>query len=397
MPYPVPRGFRLTGVHCGVKQDTSKEDLTLIVSDRDAVAAGVYTQNVVHAAAVALNRDKTPGDAFRVVVANSGNANTCTGPRGREDAQAMLRLAAAACGARPEQALVMSTGLIGAYLPMDAIAAGIKNAAGRLGHDEDDLKAAARGLLTTDQYAKIAARTIQVAGATVHLTGIAKGAGMIGPNMATMLATVLTDADLAPADAQRALAAAVDVSFNCISVEGHTSTSDTVLLLASRAATAGPLSGSDLETFQAALTEVCTELAVMIPNDGEGASHLITIDVSGCASRGDAQRIAKNVANSALVKTGIAGADPNWGRIVSAAGCAGVPFDPDRVSLSINGYELYRQGVPVPFDEREVSTSIRTQRETRIALSLAEGDASARFWTSDLTVDYVRFNSEYTT
>jgi glutamate N-acetyltransferase/amino-acid N-acetyltransferase len=215
--------------------------------------------------------------------------------------------------------------------------------------------------------------------------------------MATMLSILMTDAGLSPNDAQAALKAAVDVSFNSISVEGHMSTNDTVLLLASGAAGGRPLAGGDLESFRAALSETCIDLAKQIPNDGEGASHLIVIDVQGCATRDAAHRIAKTIAESALVKTAVAGGDPNWGRIVSAAGYAGVPFSPEKVSLTVNGTLLYERGVPAPFDAAAVSQSIKANHDTSIVLTLSEGAASARFWTSDLTTEYLRINTDYHT
>ncbi|MBP89521.1 MAG: bifunctional ornithine acetyltransferase/N-acetylglutamate synthase [Planctomycetaceae bacterium] len=397
MNHSVPKGFRLAGVHCGVKSDPSREDLTLITTDSDAVAAGVYTQNVVHAASVKQNRAKTPFDRFRVVVVNSGNANACTGERGEQDAREMTRLAAKSVGATEDQALAMSTGIIGEYLPMDKLTAGITAAKAQLGTDSTAFDSAVRGITTTDKFVKVASRSIEMDGQSVQVTAMAKGAGMIGPNMATMLCVVMTDAALAPTTAQRILSTAVDESFNCMSVEGHMSTSDTVLLLASGGSgvqLAGPSADQQL---QEALTAVCVELARMIPTDGEGASHLITIDVKGCATREDAHRIAKTVADSPLVKTGVAGADPNWGRIVSAAGYAGVQFDVSQLTLSINGTLVYENSMPVAFDDAVVSASIRDNHETRLELTLAEGDSSIRYWTSDLTIDYVRFNSEYTT
>lgn len=393
----LPLGFRVAGVHCGIKKDPRREDLSLFVANHDVVAAGVYTQNLVFAAPVAVDRERTPSDRIRVVVVNSGNANACTGEQGLADAREMGRQAAAACGAGPDQALVMSTGVIGVFLKMDKVSAGIAAAAGRLGSDAESLRTAARGILTTDKGEKVASRSLTLGHRTIRLTGVCKGAAMIGPRMATMLCLVLTDAPLTPTVAQQSLAAAVEDSFNCISVEGHMSTNDTVLLLASGDAGGAPLAGGELEQFQATLRELSIELARMIPDDGEGSTHLITIDVTGCASRDAAYRIAKTVAESALVKTAITGADPNWGRIVSAAGYSGVPFHPRGVSLVVNGFPLFRQGEPLPFSAAQVSAAIRDNRETKIELSFAEGTEKARFWTSDLTVDYVRFNSEYTT
>jgi glutamate N-acetyltransferase/amino-acid N-acetyltransferase len=351
----------------------------------------------VFAAPVALDRQRTPSDSIRAILANSGNANACTGQRGLDDARRMTELAAQACGIKPEQVLVLSTGIIGEFLPLAKIEAGANSAAQRLDTDEAAFVAAARGITTTDKSHKMAARVIELSSGLVRISGMAKGAGMIGPRMATMLGILLTDAALAPDDAQQALSWAVDDSFNCISVEGHMSTNDTVLLLASGAASRSALQGADLAAFRQALLEVCTDLARAIPDDGEGASHLITIEVRGCATRADAHRIAKTIAESALVKTAIAGGDPNWGRIVSAAGYAGPQFDPAKVSLAINGHQLYRAGAPVPFDARTVSESIKSARETHVVLELAEGDAGIRFWTSDLTAEYLRINTEYHT
>ncbi|HVX62504.1 MAG TPA: bifunctional glutamate N-acetyltransferase/amino-acid acetyltransferase ArgJ [Pirellulales bacterium] len=397
MSHPIPKGYRLAGIHAGIKQNAEARDMALIVSDRNATAAGVYTQNLVFAAPVALDRSRTPCSEIRTVVVNSGNANACTGQRGDRDAAAMAELAARACGARAEQALVLSTGVIGHFLPMDKIEAGIQAARQALGDGEESLISAAQGMMTTDTRHKLAGRTVSLATGEIQITGLAKGAAMIGPRMATMLGVILTDAALEPQVAQQALFAAVDDSFNCISVEGHMSTNDTVLLLANGAAGGAPLAGEDLEAFRAALAEVCMDLAQQIPADGEGAKHLITIDVDGCASRQAAHAIAKTVGESALVKTAIAGADPNWGRIVSAAGYANVPFDPRKVDLRLNGYLLYEQGAPVAFDESAVSNSIHDNRDALIALRFGEGNAKVRFWTTDLTAEYVRLNADYRT
>jgi len=397
MSVSVPKGFMLAGVHCRVKRDPQKQDLTLVVSEVPATAAGVYTQNVVHAATVALNRQRTPSDRIRAVVVNSGVANACTGERGMADAQKMAALAAAVCRAKEDQVLVMSTGVIGEFLPMDKIEQGIAAAAVKLDRGEAALVSAARGMMTTDTVHKLAGRTVTIGRREIRIAGLAKGAAMIGPNMATMLAVILTDAPLAPAAAQQALHIASENSFNCISVEGHTSTSDTALLLANGAAGGEPLEGDDLAVLRGALDEVCVELAMAIPGDGEGASHLITVEVAGCADRQSARKISKTIANSALVKTAVSGADPNWGRVVSAAGYAGVPFDPATISLHLNGCLLYRNGAPVEFDARAVSDSIRRNRDTLIRLELGEGDAEARFWTADLTAEFVRLNADYHT
>lgn len=416
MSIRLPQGFRAAGVCCGVKR-SGKLDLSLVVSDRPAVAAGVYTKNLVCAAPVTVDRERTPSESIRVVAINSGCANACTGEQGIADARQVAAWAAEAVGARAEQALVMSTGVIGSMLPMDKIQAGIKMAAAALGDDEKSLDNASRGIMTTDTVPKVRGREVEIAGVLTRVTGIAKGAAMIGPNMGTMLSLIMTDAPLRMVDARAALVDAMDESFHCISVDGHMSTNDSVILLAN-GATVGeslrdshsslrhgetsfgatrPLEGKSLDDFRATLCEVCEDLAQSIPADGEGATHLITVEVHGCQSRRDALRIGKTIADSPLVKTAIAGADPNWGRIVSAAGYAGVQFDPTKVSLHLNGLLLYERGAPVDFDPDIVSKSIAADRDTSIVLILEEGKACARFWTTDLTAEYVRLNADYHT
>jgi len=392
----LPQGFSAAGVFSGVKITPNTLDLSLLLSDRAAVAAGVYTQNVVCGAPVKLCRELTPSSTIRAVVINSGVANACTGEQGDRDAQAMSSKVAKVCQLGDQQVLVMSTGVIGEMLPMDNINAGIEAAALQLGDSEESLIAAARGMMTTDTRHKISSREIDL-DRPIRICGMAKGAAMIGPNMATMLAVVMTDAALRESDAQAGLADAADESFNCISVDGHTSTSDTVLLLANGAAGGPVLEGSDLAKFQATLVEVCEDLAQSIPADGEGASHLITVEVHGCKSRKEAVIIARTIADSPLVKTAVAGNDPNWGRVVSAAGYAGIGFDPTKVSLLINGLLLYEHGAPVAFDAEAVSSSMRANHDVSLVLLLDEGTASARFWTTDLTTEYVRLNAEYHT
>jgi len=394
----LPQGYRFAGVHCGLKSDPNLLDLTLVVSDAPATVAGVYTQNIVCGAAVEIDRSRTPGTGFKAMVANSRIANDCTGEQGMRDAYEMTELAAHYAGTESDRALVMSTGVIGVMLPMDKIRAGIADAAKQLASDETSFICAARGIMTTDTVEKIASRQITFqSGETVTLAGFCKGAAMIAPNMRTMLAMIMTDIALEPAVAQKLLNESVAESFNCISVDGHTSPSDTVLLYANGAAVKTPPTGNDMTQFAEALRELCIELAVKIPSDGEGVSHLVTVDVQGCTTREDAKTIARKIAEDVLVKTAIYGADPNWGRIVSAAGNAGVAFDPMGVSLKLNGFDLFQNGEPVPFDKTAVSDSIRNNRDTHFLLTFKEGDAAIRFWTTDLTTEYVRLNSDYTT
>ena len=253
--------------------------------------------------------------------------------------------------------------------------------------------------MTTDTRPKVVTKRWEIGetGRQATLLGMAKGAAMIGPRMATMLGFLLTDVRVDPADLQRILSGAVEDSFNCVSVEGHASTNDTVLILAGGEATQPPLTSGDLVEFAAMVRETCVELARMIPEDGEGATHLITIDVEGALDRAEARTIARAVADSPLVKTAIHGADPNWGRIVSAAGYSGVPFDEYELSLWLNGTPLYRDGVPLAFDAAAVSNQLRANRETTIKLVLKRGEGTIRFWTCDLTADYIRLNADYTT
>ncbi|MGL6227303.1 MAG: bifunctional glutamate N-acetyltransferase/amino-acid acetyltransferase ArgJ [Thermoguttaceae bacterium] len=396
--FPLPRKFRFAGVHCGLKSNPEELDLSLVISDRPATAAGVYTQNLVCGAAVLIDRSRTPGRGFRAVVANSRIANDCTGEQGYRDAHEMTALAAEVVGAAPEQALVMSTGVIGLHLPMNKIACGIKDAASQLQSEPTAFSRSARGIMTTDTVEKTSSRSILLSsGEEITIAGFCKGAAMIAPNMRTMLALIMTDAALDPTEAQSLLEKVVDDSFNCISVDGHTSPSDTVLFLANGAARSEILLPEDRPAFVQALKEVAQELAKKIPADGEGASHFITLDVQGCADRESARKLAKKIAEDPLVKTAFYGADPNWGRIISAAGGAGVLFDPMQVGLSINGFELYRKGTPIAFDKVLISNSIRENRDVSVCITFGEGVTNLRFWTTDLTCEYVRLNSDYTT
>ena len=398
MNFPLPKGYRFAGVCCGIKPSVKKLDVGLIVSDLPATAAGVYTQNLVCGAPVQLDRRRTPGRGFRVIVTDSGVANACTGAEGLRNAEKMGNLAAEAIGTEGKSALVLSTGVIGVQLPMDRVEAGIKSAVSQLSDTYEAFENAEIAMMTTDTVKKMVSRTVPLQdGTVVTFAGMCKGAAMIGPNLATMLVVLLTDVSLNPETAQSMLKAAVDETFNCISVEGHTSTSDTVLFLANGAVGPQNLCPEDEKAVGKTLLELCQELAPMIPNDGEGITHLITIDVNGCPDRASAKKIAQTIANDALVKTAICGADPNWGRIISASGRAGVPFDPMKVSLRVNGYDLYRDGTPLDFDREAVSESIRDNRETRFELFFKEGNGSIRFWTSDLTTEYVHLNADYTT
>jgi glutamate N-acetyltransferase/amino-acid N-acetyltransferase len=396
-PVPLPAGFRAAGVYCGIKKDPALLDLSLFVSDVPATAAGVFTTNLVNGAPVKVSRSRVPRSTARGVVINSGNANACTGEQGLADARWMTGLVAAQLGCADEDMLVCSTGVIGRFLPRDRLEAGIPDAVGQLNASPESFERAAHGIMTTDTFAKLATRAGEIGEHSIRISGVAKGAAMIGPNMATMLSVIMTDAGLASADAQAMLKHAVDRSFNCISVEGHMSTSDTVLLLANGAATRDALSAHEHTRFQQMLNEVTADLARAIIADAEGAAHEITIDVRGLRTRAEAFAIAKVVAESALVKTAIAGGDPNWGRIVSAAGYAGVKLEEKDISLRLNGTLLYRSGTPVAFNASEASAALKQNRQVHIELDLTLGQEAVRYWTSDLTAEYVRLNADYTT
>jgi len=394
---PLPKGFRLGGLHAGIKRYASREDIALIVSDVPATAAGVYTTNLVFAAPVECDRAKTPGTGFRAIAINSGNANACTGARGLDDARAMAAAAGAVIGADERAVLVLSTGIIGEFLPMEKVRAGLEAVGRQLGANEQALVAAARGMMTTDTRPKLSGSRFTVDGTTYTLLGMAKGAAMIGPRLATMLGVVLTDAPVQAADAQRLLREAAEETFNCVSVDGHMSTNDTVLLMANGAAGGTPLSGAGLEAFAQALKDACEALAREIADDGEGATHVLRIEVRGCESRDAARQIARTIGDSPLVKTAIHGADPNWGRIVSAAGYSGICFDPQKLVLRVNGTVLFRDGAPVAFDADAVSASIKASREVLIEVDIQSGPGQIRFYSSDLTAEYVHLNADYHT
>jgi glutamate N-acetyltransferase/amino-acid N-acetyltransferase len=406
IPY-LAKGFRYAGLHCGIRPDPQRRDLALIVSDVAAAAAGVFTQNRVRAAPVRVCQERLPSDEVRGIVICSGNANACTGPRGLEDARTMTAVAAQAVGCRPEQMLVCSTGVIGHPLPMPQIEKGIRAAAARLADTPAAFDEVAQAILTTDTRIKTATRQIDLDGVAVRLTGVAKGAAMIGPNMATMLAFVCMDAAASAAELAAIARRAAEQTFNCISVEGHTSTNDTLLLLAN-GASVGQRAGSVRDSpsgantsgpsrLAAAVTEVCGELARAIAADAEGATHLITIEVEGLRDDREAHRVAKTVAESALVKTAIYGADPNWGRIVSAAGYAGVEFEEEHLSLWLGDLLLYHAGVPQPFDVAAASAYLKREHHVHICLRFTLGPGRCTFWTCDLTQEYIRLNAEYTT
>ena len=392
----LPRGFKFSGVKCGIKKSGSL-DLAIISTDQNSVAAGVYTQNIVRAASIDWNRAITPTSEFRALVVNSGNANACTGEQGIADNRQMATQVAELIGATAEQICVLSTGVIGHVLPMKEISTGIAQAVSDSENSREKFELASQAIMTTDKGPKTVTQTIAIGDQEIQVASMAKGAGMIGPNMATMLAVVMTDAQLSPDVAQSVLTQAADKSFNRISVEGHTSTNDALLLICTGDSGVEVTQPGQIDQFAIALEQACVELAKQIPSDGEGSTHLVSIEITGAANDQDADQVARTIAASALVKTAITGADPNWGRIVSAAGYAGVPMDIEQTDLQLNGHYVFRSGQPIEFDAATVSGSMADNFETLVQLKIGSGVGAAMHWTSDLTVDYVRFNSEYTT
>jgi glutamate N-acetyltransferase/amino-acid N-acetyltransferase len=391
----LPSAFRFAGVHCGIRPDRERRDLALLVSDRPAAAAGVFTQNRVAAAPVQICRQRLPLADARGVVISSGNANACTGQRGLNDALRMAAVAAEAVGCQARQMLVCSTGVIGQHLPMPRVEEGIRLAARHLQSSGEAFQHAAHAILTTDTRIKVSTRSIRTTRGEFVITGLAKGAAMIGPDMATMLAFVCSDAPVVPGDLAQLASQAVTSTFNCISVEGHTSTNDSLLFFAN--GSGPPLTGDDLASFNQAVTAVCSDLARAIAGDAEGATHFITIDVEGLRNDREARQIGKTIADSPLVKTAVFGGDPNWGRIVSAAGYAGVPFGEEQLSLWLGDYLLYHEGRPQPFDAAAASAYLKSNRDIYLRLKLTLGSGHCTFWTADLTYDYIRLNADYTT
>lgn len=395
-----PKGFSASAAACGLKSSGGL-DIALVISAHDCHGTGVFTQNKAPAAPVLLDRETINKDGHRLrgVVINAGVANACTGPAGMENARATQRLAAEALDCEPGQVLVLSTGVIGVPLDMDKIALGIRQVAAGLsttgGLD------AALAIMTTDTLPKHAAYSIDTPDGTVTLGGMAKGAGMIHPNMATMLAIITTDAALPPEYIDEALRGSADQSFNRILVDGDTSTNDTALLLSNGASGVTLESQKALDTFQAALEEICTYLAQAIVRDGEGASKFVTLKVTGASTEEQAEAAARCVASSPLVKTAFAGGDPNWGRVIAAAGRAGVELDPDRLALWVGQGDradllLVYDGTRTDYADGEAA-SVFASHEFCVHLDLGVGFEGAMVWTCDLTHDYVTINADYHT
>lgn len=396
----IPAGFTYAATHCGLKR--SRLDLGILVSDTPAVAAAVFTTNQIVAAPVIASREhlRKSRERMRGVIVNSGNANCCTKEDGYPASIATAsKLAAELGGIDPSQILVCSTGVIGAPLRVEKILAAVPHLALNRSAEAGAFEEFARSIMTTDTRPKWATAKCRINGKQVRLLGCAKGSGMIQPNMATMLAFVATDAAISPALLDRALRSSTALTFNSITVDGDTSTNDTVAVLANGQSGARKISsvdGVDYKNFRAALESICKSLALAIVEDGEGAERVIEIEVRGAASEGAARQVARTIANSPLVKTAVAGADPNWGRILAAAGRSGVKFNPSRTNIWIAGVPVCRRGREHPFDERTAHQKMLA-KHVPIRVDLQSGSASARVWTCDFTIEYVHINSSYRT
>lgn len=385
-------GFRGAGTACGIKK-SAKPDLALVVSDLPCVSDVVFTRNKVLAAPVAWGRALRGRASLRGVIVNSGNANACTGAAGLSAVRETSAAACAALGLRAGSLLVSSTGVIGVPLPAGKIVAALPGLCASL--SADGIARAGDAILTTDAYPKRGVRKVRVRGGEFVLGGIAKGAGMIAPNMGTMLAYVFTDASVRPADLRRAFRDAVDMSFNRIVVDGDTSTNDTAAVFANGACGLPPLSGGSLAAFTDALRSLLLDLALMIVRDGEGATRVVRVAVTGAANGRDAERAARAVATSPLVKTAVFGADPNWGRVVAAIGRAGVRLDPERVELTFAGERVLGRGMKIDrAAERRAAPKIRREAYG-IEADLGLGTGSHHLYFSDLNHDYVRINAGY--
>jgi glutamate N-acetyltransferase/amino-acid N-acetyltransferase len=390
-----PQGFKAAGVTAQVRKKGCR-DVALICSEVPAVAAGLFTRNLFRAAPVLVSQEHLADGSAQAIVANSGIANACTGTQGMADARRMADLTGELLNIAPGLVVVASTGVIGGPMPMDKIEAGIRDAAATLSHQGGG--AAAEAIMTTDTTPKECAVKFSLAGKDVVIGGMAKGSGMIHPNMATMLSFLTTDAAIERVALDAALRYAADRSYNAVSIDGDTSTNDTVVILANGLAGNEPvtLESPDYPIFLTALLHVCVELAKMIAHDGEGATKYMEVRVSGAGSEEGARQIARTIACSNLVKSALFGEDANWGRIVTAAGYAGIPFDPGKVAVWLGDLLVAAEGTGLAFDE-ERAKEILEGREVTVTVDLNQGAADGVAWGCDLSYDYVRINGSYRT
>jgi glutamate N-acetyltransferase / amino-acid N-acetyltransferase len=395
----LPRGFRFAATACGLKK-TGALDLAVITSDTPASAAAVFTQNLVVAAPVVLSKQhlRASKGRMRAIIINSSNANCATGKAGDEAARRTVIETAKRLGCLPEEIIVCSTGVIGVPLAVEKILRALPKLNSNRRPSARSFAELSLAICTTDTRPKTAAASFRMGGKRIHLVGCAKGAGMIHPNLATTLAFVVTDAAIAPILLQKTLRDVASRTFNAVSVDGDSSTNDTLAVFANAAAGAPAIRPNTAahKAFSAALEDVCRSLALQIVADGEGAQRVIEIEVRGAKTEAAAKKIAETIATSPLVKTAFAGGDPNWGRVFAAAGRAGIPFDPAKVDITMAHIPVLRRGQPVAFNERAASNRLLAEH-VPIVLHLHAGPATARYWTCDLTAEYVRINASYRT
>ena len=393
-----PAGFKAAATHCGLKSDGVSPDLAVLYSEYPTHAAAMFTSNRVKAAPVQWSIERVAENNLRAVLVNAGNANACTGARGLADVERSGRVAAERLGIGTNQVFVASTGIIGAPLPIDKIESGIGPAVSALSGNEESGDVFARAIMTTDTVAKSVAFSFEAGGAQVRLGGSTKGAGMIAPNMATMLCFITTDAAISPAALDKALRDAVEQSFNRITIDEHMSTNDCTLALANGAA--GNEVIEEGTRAYAAFCEVmdlaCLSLAKMMVRDGEGATKLVRVEVTGAQEREHATMAARAIANSPLVKAAVHGGDPNWGRVISAAGYSGAPLDESKVKLWIGSALVFANGSVTSVSKPEMAAQMQTD-EVHFRLDLGSGPETDTFWTCDLSKEYVTINADYHT
>ncbi|WP_295157618.1 bifunctional glutamate N-acetyltransferase/amino-acid acetyltransferase ArgJ [Selenomonas sp. AE3005] len=390
-----PQGFQAAGVKAGIKK-SGNLDVAVIYTEQEAAVAGTFTQNAVASAPVRASKKVIATGMAHAITANAGCANACTGEQGEKDAAAMQDITATALGCKADDVVVASTGVIGVNLPMDKMENGIKQAVKELSSDGSEN--AGKAIITTDTYSKACATEITLGGKEVRFGAIAKGSGMIQPNMATMLCFITTDAAIDSKLLQKALSEIVEVSFNMISIDGDMSTNDMVIVLANGAAGNAKITeeNEDYKLFKATLQNICQELSKKIAADGEGATKFLTISVTGARNFAEAKTIGMSVAKSPLVKTAFFGEDPNWGRVICAVGYAGVPMDPQKTVVKFGGIPVYANGVGAEYDEAELR-KVMEAHDIVISIDMGEGDAKADIWSCDFSYEYVKINGEYHT
>jgi glutamate N-acetyltransferase/amino-acid N-acetyltransferase len=397
----LPKGFKVGGIRSGLSKNEGKKDLALFISESPAHAAGIFTKNIVKAAPVLTDIERLEkGGKFSGIIANSGCANACTGDKGKKDAENMCSMVEKSFNFENGSVLCASTGVIGQYLSISGVGFKknidvLKNNIGVSSENEDE---AVLAIMTTDTFIKKASRKIEVKNGEIKIWGCVKGAGMIHPNMqglhATMLSFILTDAEIENKTLQKILENSADKSFHCVSVDGDTSTNDTLIVLANGYSGAGKLSEADLEKFVKAFDDLTLELAKFIAKDGEGATKFIEIEIKNTETENDAKLIASTIATSPLLKTAIFGADANWGRVVAAAGRAGVKFDPDKVDIYMGGVHTFKNGIALNFSEEEAKKSL-LKKEVKIVVDLKAGEKSGKYYTCDFSYDYIKINGDY--